>query len=89
MRRRTLVALATAVGIAVSSPSGGAQDVYPEWPITLVVAAPAAGIDLIRALCKGADPLTTDIVAGQVDLAVMSPPSVAGHIRNNNITMAQ
>ena len=45
----------------------------------------AAGIDLIHVPYKGAGPLTADIVAGQVELAVMSPPSVAGHIRNGNL----
>ena len=45
----------------------------------------AAGIELIHVPYKGAGPLTADIVAGQVELAVMSPPSVAGHIRNGNL----
>jgi len=45
----------------------------------------AAGIDLLHVPYKGAGPLTADIVAGQVELAVMSPPSVAAHIRNGNL----
>jgi tripartite-type tricarboxylate transporter receptor subunit TctC len=45
----------------------------------------AAGIDLTHIPYKGAGPLTADIVAGQVELAVMSPPSVAAHIRNGNL----
>jgi len=45
----------------------------------------AAGIELTHVPYKGAGPLTADIVAGQVELAVMSPPSVAGHIRNGNL----
>jgi tripartite-type tricarboxylate transporter receptor subunit TctC len=45
----------------------------------------SAGIDLTHIPYKGAGPLVSDIVAGQVDLAVMSPPSVAGHIRNGNL----
>ncbi|CAN5117599.1 tripartite tricarboxylate transporter substrate binding protein [soil metagenome] len=45
----------------------------------------AAGIDLIHVPYKGAGPLTADIVAGQVELAVMSPPSVAAHIRSGNL----
>jgi tripartite-type tricarboxylate transporter receptor subunit TctC len=44
-----------------------------------------AGIELVHVPYKGAGPLTSDIVAGQVELAVMSPPSVAGHIRNGNL----
>ena len=53
MRRRTLVALATATagGIATFSAPGRAQGAYPERPITLVVAAPAGGgTDLIARL---------------------------------------
>jgi tripartite-type tricarboxylate transporter receptor subunit TctC len=45
----------------------------------------AAGIDLTHIPYKGAGPVTADIVAGQVELAVMSPPSVAAHIRNGNV----
>jgi tripartite-type tricarboxylate transporter receptor subunit TctC len=45
----------------------------------------AAGIDLTHIPYKGAGPVSADIVAGQVELAVMSPPSVAAHIRNGNI----
>lgn len=44
-----------------------------------------AGIELVHVPYKGAGPLTSDIVAGQVELAIMSPPSVAGHIRNGNL----
>lgn len=45
----------------------------------------AAGIELVHVPYKGAGPLTSDIVAGQVELAVMSPPAVAAHIRNGNL----
>ena len=45
----------------------------------------AAGIDLTHIPYKGAGPMTADIVAGQVELAVMSPPSVAAHIRSGNV----
>jgi tripartite-type tricarboxylate transporter receptor subunit TctC len=45
----------------------------------------AAGIDLVHIPYKGAGPVSADIVAGQVELAVMSPPSVAAHIRNGNV----
>jgi tripartite-type tricarboxylate transporter receptor subunit TctC len=45
----------------------------------------AAGIDLTHIPYKGAGPVSADIVAGQVELAVMSPPSVAAHIRNGNV----
>ncbi len=45
----------------------------------------AAGIDLVHIPYKGAGPVSADLVAGQVELAVMSPPSVAAHIRNGNV----
>ncbi|WP_425067522.1 Bug family tripartite tricarboxylate transporter substrate binding protein [Reyranella sp.] len=45
----------------------------------------AAGIDLVHIPYKGAGPVSADLVAGQVDLAVMSPPSLASHIRNGNV----
>lgn len=45
----------------------------------------AAGIDLVHIPYKGAGPVSADLVAGQVELAVMSPPSVAGHIRNGSV----
>ena len=45
----------------------------------------AAGIDLVHIPYKGAGPVSADLVAGQVELAVMSPPSLASHIRNGNV----
>ena len=45
----------------------------------------AAGIDLVHIPYKGAGPVSADLVAGQVELAVMSPPSVAGHIRSGSV----
>jgi tripartite-type tricarboxylate transporter receptor subunit TctC len=44
-----------------------------------------AGIDLVHIPYKGAGPVSADLVAGQVELAVMSPPSLASHIRNGNV----
>jgi len=41
----------------------------------------AAGIDLVHVPYKGAGPATQDLVAGQVELMVVTPPSVSGHIR--------
>ena len=43
------------------------------------------GLDMTHVPYKGAGPLTSDLVAGQVDLAVMSPPSVAQHIKSGNL----
>jgi tripartite-type tricarboxylate transporter receptor subunit TctC len=45
----------------------------------------AAGIDLLHIPYKGAGPATADLVAGQVELMVVTPPSVSGHIRNGNV----
>ena len=45
----------------------------------------AAGLDLVHIPYKGAGPATADLVAGQVELMVVTPPSVSGHIRNGNV----
>ncbi len=45
----------------------------------------AAGIDLTHVPYKGAGPATQDIVAGQVELLIVTPPSVSGHIRSGNV----
>ena len=45
----------------------------------------AAGIDLTHIPYKGAGPATQDLVAGQVELMVVTPPSVSGHIRNGAV----
>ena len=42
----------------------------------------AADIDLTHVPYKGAGPATADLVAGQVELMVVTPPSVSGHIRS-------
>ena len=38
----------------------------------------AAGIDLVHVPYKGAGPATADLVAGQVELLIVTPPSVSG-----------
>ena len=45
----------------------------------------AAGIDLMHVPYKGSGPATQDTVAGQVELFIVTPPSVSGHIRNGNV----
>jgi tripartite-type tricarboxylate transporter receptor subunit TctC len=45
----------------------------------------SAGIDLTHVPYKGAGPATADLVAGQVELMVVTPPSVSGHIRSGNV----
>ena len=44
-----------------------------------------AGIDLMHVPYKGSGPATQDAVAGQVELFIVTPPSVSGHIRNGNL----
>lgn len=45
----------------------------------------AAGIDLVHVPYKGSGPATQDTVAGQVELFIVTPPSVSAHIRNGNL----
>ena len=45
----------------------------------------AAGIDLAHVPYKGAGPATPDLVAGQVELLIVTPPSVSGHIRTGAV----
>jgi len=45
----------------------------------------AAGIDLTHIPYKGAGPATQDLVAGQVELMIVTPPSVSGHIRSGSV----
>jgi tripartite-type tricarboxylate transporter receptor subunit TctC len=45
----------------------------------------AAGIDLTHVPYKGSGPATADLVAGQVELMVVTPPSVSGHIRSGAV----
>ena len=45
----------------------------------------AAGIDLMHVPYKGSGPATADIVAGQVELLIVTPPAVSAHIRSGNL----
>ncbi len=45
----------------------------------------AAAIDVTHVPYKGAGPATADLVAGQVELMVVTPPSVSGHIRSGAV----
>jgi len=45
----------------------------------------AAGLDLVHVPYKGSGPATADIVAGQVEMLIVTPPAVSGHIRNGNV----
>ena len=45
----------------------------------------AAGSDLTHVPYKGSGPATADLVAGQVELMVVTPPSVSGHIRSGAV----
>jgi tripartite-type tricarboxylate transporter receptor subunit TctC len=45
----------------------------------------AAGTDLLHVPYKGAGPATADLVAGQVELLIVTPPSVSSHIRSGAV----
>ena len=45
----------------------------------------AAGIDLTHIPYKGSGPATADLVAGQVELLIVTPPSVSAHIRSGTV----
>jgi tripartite-type tricarboxylate transporter receptor subunit TctC len=45
----------------------------------------AAGIDLVHVPYKGAGPATADLVSGQVELLIVTPPSVSSHIRSGAV----
>lgn len=47
----------------------------------------AAGIDLLAVPYKGGAPLTTDLLAGQIDLAVMAMPGAMPHVRAGKLTL--
>ena len=45
----------------------------------------AAGTDLVHVPYKGAGPATADLVAGQVEMLIVTPPSVSSHIRSGAV----
>ncbi len=45
----------------------------------------AAGTDLVHVPYKGAGPATADLVAGQVEMLIVTPPSVSAHIRSGAV----
>jgi tripartite-type tricarboxylate transporter receptor subunit TctC len=47
----------------------------------------AAGIDLLAVPYKGGAPLTTDLLGGQIDLAVMAMPGAMPHVRAGKLTL--
>lgn len=47
----------------------------------------AAGIDLLAVPYKGGAPLTTDLLGGQIDLAVMAMPGAMPHVRSGKLTL--
>jgi tripartite-type tricarboxylate transporter receptor subunit TctC len=47
----------------------------------------AAGIDLLAIAYKGGAPLATDLLGGQVDMAVMAMPGAMPHVRSNKLTL--
>lgn len=47
----------------------------------------AAGIDLLAVPYKGGAPLTTDLLGGQIDLAVMALPGAMPHVRAGKLSL--
>lgn len=47
----------------------------------------AAGMDLLAVPYKGGGPLATDLLGGQVDLAVMAMPGAMPHVRSGKLTL--
>lgn len=47
----------------------------------------AAGIDLLAVPYKGGGPLATDLLGGQIDLAVMAMPGAMPHVRGGKLTL--
>lgn len=47
----------------------------------------AAGIDLLAVPYKGGAPLATDLLGGQIDLAVMAMPGAMPHVRSGKLTL--
>lgn len=47
----------------------------------------AAGIDLLTVPYKGGAPLATDLLGGQIDLAVMAMPGAMPHVRAGKLTL--
>lgn len=47
----------------------------------------AAGIDLLAVPYKGGAPLATDLLGGQIDLAVMAMPGAMPHVRTGKLTL--
>jgi len=45
----------------------------------------AAGIDMTHVPYRGAGPAMTDLVAGNVDLFITTPPSAVGHLQAGNV----
>jgi tripartite-type tricarboxylate transporter receptor subunit TctC len=45
----------------------------------------AAGTDLVHVPYKGAGPATADLVAGQFEMLIVTPPSVSAHIRSGAV----
>lgn len=45
------------------------------------------GVNIVHVPYQGAGPATIDLLAGHVQLFVMTPPSVIGHIRSGGVTL--
>lgn len=79
-----LVAMAKAKPNALSVGTTGATSFQAFATVGL---QKAAGIDLLAVAYKGGAPLATDLLGGQVDMAVMAMPGAMPHVRSGKLTL--
>lgn len=79
-----LVAMAKARpnGLTVGTPGASSFQAF-----ATVALQKAAGIDLLGVPYKGGAPLATDLLGGQIDLAVMAMPGAMPHVRGGKLTL--
>lgn len=69
-------------GLTVGTPGSSSFQAF-----STVALQKAAGIDLLAVPYKGGAPLTTDLLGGQIDLAVMAMPGAMPHVRAGKLTL--
>ena len=79
-----LIAMAKAKpnGVSVGTPGNNSFQAF-----ATVALQKAAGIDLLAVPYKGGAPLATDLLGGQIDLAVMAMPGAMPHVRAGKLTL--
>nr|HMS78867.1 tripartite tricarboxylate transporter substrate binding protein [Burkholderiaceae bacterium] len=78
------------VALARSKPDGvtvGTTGASSFQAFATVALQKAAGIDLLAVPYKGGAPLATDLLGGQIDVAVMALPGAMPHVRSGKLAM--